>query len=263
MARRRIAFALAAALALPLSAAAAVEPVQTFSAEYSVSFLGLTVARSTVVSRVGPNRYDIKGEIESAGLASFFDDTRAKTSASGRIGKNGISPETYTVKYTYGEKAKQTTLDFAKGNVVKIANSPPLPKTGKDWVPVGEKELRAVFDPLSAVLVRSKDARSVCNHTLKAFDGQIRANLAMSYVNVAQVPIDGDKREVVTCAGRFQPVAGYHRGNKSLQYLSTKSRIVLKFAELGKTGIYAPVQASVSTKIGTFSIRARRIEASQ
>ena len=89
---------------------------------------GLTVARSTVTSRIGANRYAIDSSIESAGLASFFDDTKAKTSASGRIDKNGISPNVYTVKYTYGEKAKQTTLHFAKGNVVQIANSPPLPK---------------------------------------------------------------------------------------------------------------------------------------
>lgn len=259
---RLTAITLAAALALPLSATAAVDPVQTFSAEYQVSFFGLTVARSTVTSRIGAHGYKIDSSIESAGLASFFDDTKAKTSASGRIDKNGISPNVYTVKYTYGEKAKQTTLHFARGNVVKIANSPPLPKRRKDWVPVGDNDLKAVFDPLSAVLVRARDARSVCSQTLKAFDGEIRANLAMSFVNVAKDSIGGGEREVVTCSGRFKPVAGYHRGNKSLQYLSTRSRIVLKFAELGKTGIYAPVQASVSTKIGTVSIRARRIETS-
>ena len=98
---------------------------------------------------------------------------------------------------------------------------------------------------------------------MKAFDGEIRADMQLSYVNTAPVSIGGFEGEAVTCTGRFKPVAGYHRGNKSLQYLSTKSRIVVKFAELGKTGIYAPIQASVSTKVGTVSIRARRLEASQ
>ena len=59
------------------------------------------------------------------------------------------------------------------------------------------------------------------------------------------------------------PVAGYHRGNKSLQYLSSKSRIMLKFAQLGKTGIYAPIQATIGTKVGTVTIRARRLETSR
>ena len=73
----------------------------------------------------------------------------------------------------------------------------------------------------------------------------------------------GYKGEAVTCRGRFVPVAGSHRGNKSLQYLSSKSRIMLKFAQLGKTGIYAPIQATVGTKVGTVTIRARRLETSR
>jgi hypothetical protein len=103
----------------------------------------------------------------------------------------------------------------------------------------------------------------VCGRTIKAFDGEIRADLALSYVNTAPMSVGGIKVDAVTCQGRFKPVAGYHRGNKSLQYLSTKSKIMLKFAQLGKTGIYAPIQATVGTKVGTFMIRARRLEATQ
>ena len=143
----------------------------------------------------------------------------------------------------------------------RLSNSPPLPPRRADWVAVGAKELLAVADPISATLIEAKDARSVCGRTLKAFDGEIRADLALSYVDTAPVSIGGYQVEAVTCRGRFEPVAGYHRGNKSLQYLSTKSRIMLKFAQLGKTGIYAPIQATVGTKVGTVTIRARRLEA--
>jgi Protein of unknown function (DUF3108) len=260
---RRSTVALGIALTLPLSAAAAVEPMQTFAAEYSVTFYGLPVARSTIVSSVGANRYLIKGTIESAGLASFFRNTKGQTMASGHYDQTGIKPDTYEVTYVYGSKSKRTGLRFAKGNIVKVSNTPALPKRGPDWVPVRSIDLRAVFDPLSAVLVPAKDASSVCGRTLKAFDGEIRANLILSYVGTGQDSIGGQQREVVTCAARFQPIAGYRPANKSLQFLSTQSRIVMKFAELGQTGIYAPVQASVSTKVGTFSIRARQLEAVQ
>jgi hypothetical protein len=263
MSVRPFALALGIGLALPLSAAAAVEPMQTFSAEYSVSFFGLTVARSTIVSSVGSDRYVIKGTIESAGLASFFRHTKGTTSASGQYDRTGIKPDRYQVTYVYGEKSKRTGLRFAKGNVVKVSNTPPLPQRGADWVPIRSTDLRAVFDPLSVVLVPARDAASVCSRTLKAFDGEIRANLVLSYVNTEQDSIGGEQREVVTCAARFQPVAGYRPTNKSLQYLSSKSRIVLKFAELGQTGLYAPVQASIGTKVGTFSIRARQLVAVQ
>ena len=35
---------------------------------------------------------------------------------------------------------------------------------------------------------------------------------------------------------------------------------MLKFAQLGETGIYAPIHATIGTKIGTVTIRARRFE---
>src|SRR5262249_30909652 len=149
------------------------------------------------------------------------------------------SPNFYDVHYTYGDKKKQTSLRFAKGDVVKVTNSPALPKRRGDWVPVGAKELKAVLDPISATLIQAKDLRSVCNHTVKAFDGEIRADMQLSYVTAGPVSIGDYEGQAVTCAGRFKPIAGYHRGNKSLQYLSIKSRIMVKFAELGKTGIYA------------------------
>ena len=263
MASRISAVLLAGALLLPQSATAALEPQTVFTADYAVSFFGFTVARSTVVSRFGPTSYTIDGSIKSAGLAAFFDSTTAKTSVSGKIGKAGVSPDSYSVDYVYGKKAKKTSLRFAKGNVVKVSNSPPLPPRRADWVAVGARELLAVADPISATLIEAKDPRSVCGRTIKAFDGEIRADLALSYVNTAQVTIGDAEVEAVTCQGRFKPVAGYHRGNKSLQYLSTKSKIMLKFAQLGKTGIYAPIQATVGTKVGTVTIRARRLEVTQ
>ncbi len=44
-----------------------------------------------------------------------------------RSARAGVSPDSYSVDYVYGKKTKKTSLQFAKGNVVKIANSPPLP----------------------------------------------------------------------------------------------------------------------------------------
>ena len=156
-------------------------------------------------------------------------------------------------------------MRFARGNVVKIVNSPPLPKRAPG---LGAGRRQAIcwrsLDPLSAALIQAKDPRSVCGRTLKALrrrdPRRPRADLRQLQ---APVSIDGYEGEAVTCRGRFMPVAGYHRGNKSLQYLSTKSRIMLKFAQLGKTGIYAPIHATIGTKIGTVTISARRIETSR
>ena len=64
--------------------------------------------------------------------------------------------------------------------------------------------------------------------------------------------------DTVTCQGSSRSPAT--RGNKSIQYLKNKSKIMMKFAPLGQTGIYAPIQATVGTKVGTLTIRARKFE---
>lgn len=262
MALRLGALALTAALAGPLAATAAVAPAQTFSADYSVSFLGLTVARSTFTSRIGNDRYDISGSMHSAGLASVFADTSGRSSASGRISGGRLSPESYSVSYVYGDKSRKTSVQFSSGKVVKVATSPAPPKRRADWVPVTAAELSAVMDPLSSSLVKARDLRSVCDHSIRAFTGEIRANLRLSFVATVPISIQGYDGEGVTCAATLKPVAGYHRSNRSMRYAST-SRITVTFAELGKTGIYAPVQASVGTAMGPVSVHASRLVASQ
>lgn len=260
MASKLLASILVTALAAPLSATAAVKPSQAFLADYSVSFLGFTVAHTTFLSRVGADSYSIDGSISSAGLATFFSDLKARTNVSGHIAGDTFAPDSYSTDYTYGKKAKRTSMTFARGKIVDVSNTPAPPPRRSDWVPVGARELQAALDPMTAGLVRARDPRSVCNRTVKAFDGEIRADMVLSFVATSKVSIGGTETDAVTCAGKFRPVAGYHRSNKSLKYLTDKSRITVKFAQLGQTGIYAPIQASVGTRIGTVSIRARKIE---
>lgn len=263
---RSAACALAALVGLPGVAPAhsAVGDVpQSFNADYAVSIFGLTVARSRFTSRISDRSFQLEGSISSAGIASFFDDTKATTAASGRFRRDATVPDAYSVSYTYGKKAKKTTLDFAGGNVAKVTNLPPLEKRGADWVPVTAKDLVAVTDPISAVLVRAPSLAQVCRRTIRVFDGEIRADLKLSPVGTGPVHLGAYRGEAAVCSGRFVPVAGYRPGNKSIRYLRDRSQIRITFAQLGQTGVYAPVHATVSTRIGTVTFLARRLEAAQ
>ena len=91
------------------------EPGLSFSADYAVSFFGITVARSTVVSRIGARDYWVDGSIKSAGLATFFGRTTARTAVSGRIDKGRMAPDRYSVDYVYGDKAKKTRAAVRPG----------------------------------------------------------------------------------------------------------------------------------------------------
>jgi len=233
----------------------AAEGKQTFSGEYTVSFLGLPVARSNFVSTFNGNNFVVQGRMSSAGIGKLFDSTSGTSFASGRFVGKQTRPESFRVQYKSGKKTQTTAIDFAGGAVTKTVNDPPLRKRD-NWVTVKLSQLQAVTDPISATLIRADGPDEVCSRVLKVYDGQMRMNLRLSHVSTKKVDgIDGD---VVTCNARFVPIAGYRTTNRSVDYMRKRAKISISFARLGETGIYAPVRATVSTTMGPVTVTARR-----
>jgi hypothetical protein len=227
---------------------------QSFSADYSVTLLGLPIARARFDSTFTADRFTIDGSLDSAGLARIFDRTTGTTRVEGTIGKDGAHPRTFHSRYDSGRKKSRTTIRFARGSVASFENTPE-PKRGDTWIPVARNHLRAALDPLTSTLIRTSDPDAVCNRTIRVFDGEMRADLRLSPRGAA------DSRGRVTCDARFVPVSGYRKGRKQIDFLQNESRITITFAPLGSTGFFTPVDASVGTQIGPVRITARRIEA--
>jgi hypothetical protein len=246
-----------AILAVPAAADA-----PAYRAEYAISFLGLTVARVDFDSRIDREGYATRGQVSSAGLGAFFYDTRGTLTASGRFGDR-IEAQGFRAEYSYNDKPTLVDIGFADGNVVKVVNDPPLKKRGKDWVPIRAPDLKSVVDPVAATLVKADRLQDVCKGGARMFDGELRADLKLSFVKTGTMSVQGFDGPTVTCGLRFTPAAGYRKGRRSLEYLSTKSRIVVTFAQIGETGVYAPIHATIGTQIGTITVRARRFEALQ
>lgn len=252
-------FVLAMTVAAPTPRAPSVVKVasgpQTFKGEYIVSYLGLTVARSSFISTFAGNTVTVTGKMSSAGIASIFDGTSGTSSFSGQINPKGVTPASFQTNYTTGKKKKSTSISFSGGNVTKTVNVPPTKKRAK-WVPLGANDLHAVSDPVSATLIRASGPADVCNRTLKVYDGEMRADIRLTHISTGKVP--GHDGEAVTCSAKFIPISGYRPDSSSLIYLKNKAKITISFAPLGETGIYAPVRATVGTKIGTVTLTARR-----
>jgi len=257
----RQATALLAALCALMPAAQAKEPPQTFSGDYVVSFLGLTVARSRVSAVLEDGRFSMEGTLASAGFARFFDDTDGTVASSGGFSDNSTRPASFRLAYRQGEKPTTTVMSFAKGRVVK-AETLPLPKPrGADWVTVAPGDLDGVVDPLSATLVKASGPQDVCRRRVAVFDGEMRLDLALSPVAEGSGRVDGEPVATVTCKAKVKPVSGFRKGRRALEFLEKRSRIMVVLAPLGTTGVYAPVHATVGTEIGTVSIRARGFRA--
>jgi hypothetical protein len=256
-ARRTALSALALMLAAPGAARAEVE---TFKGEYTVSYLGLTIARSTFESRFENGKFSVEGRVASAGIAEIFDRTKGRSSASGSFAGGRTQPDAFRMNYTEGKRKQMTALKFRGGTVVSTQNEPPLKKRGKKWVPVSPADLTGVTDPLSAGMIKASGPDKVCGRTIKLFDGEFRMNATLHPApNSEAAKAYGDG--VVTCRVTVKPVSGYRKGRKSLDYLEKQSRIMIAFAPLGSTGVYAPVHATVGTQIGTVTVRSRSLDA--
>lgn len=251
-------FCLAAAgLATMLASAPAraVEGTETYSGEYTISFLGLPVARSKFVSVFEGDNFTVKGSMSSAGMAKLFDSTTGSSFAAGSFIGKTTRPQSFETQYKSGKKRQLTSISFAKGAVSKTVNDPPLKKR-KNQVPLDTSDLKAVNDPVSATLIRADSPDEVCGRTLKLFDGEMRVNLALSHVKIGPVP--NYKGDAVTCSARFIPVSGYRTKNRTMDYLKSKAKISISFAQLGETGIYAPVRATITTTLGPVTVTAKR-----
>ena len=250
----------AALLAFTMTQGLAASQPPLYRGEYAISFLGLPIARVNFDSRVDKKGYSIEGEASSAGLGAFFYDTHGKLTASGRFA-DGVRADHFRAEYRYDKKPTLVDIRFSGGNVVKVVNDPPLKKRGKDWVPIKPADLKSVVDPVAATLVKADRLEDVCKGRARMFDGELRADLSLSHVRTGEMSIEGFKGPTVTCQLKFTPAAGYRKGRRALEFLRTKSRIMVTFAQIGETGVYAPVHATIGTQIGTITVRARRLEA--
>src|SRR5690606_33936807 len=91
MQNRLSALGLAALIALAPAAGAGAE-TRAFRADYTVTLLGLPVAKASFDSTFTAGRFHIEGSVSSSGLARIFDDTRGTTSAQGAIRSGKVVP---------------------------------------------------------------------------------------------------------------------------------------------------------------------------
>jgi Protein of unknown function (DUF3108) len=261
MLRPSHAFAALLAVAVPATSFAAAAP-QSFKGEYTVSYLGLSIARATFSSRYEGDSYAINGTVSAAGLGRLFDDTKGTISSKGSISGRQMQPQAFRADYTSGKKASVVDIRFAGGAVASTQVIPaPGPRNPKTWVPVGVGDLKSVLDPMAATVIHADSLDKVCGRTVKFYDGEMRADLTLTYVSKGSISVKGYKGDTVTCRMRFEPVAGYRKGRKALDYLKNKSRMLVTFAPLGQSGVYAPIHATVGTQIGPLTISAGRFEA--
>ena len=234
----------------------AAEAVQ-YQAEYKITYLGVTVAKTNFTSVIKGDSYSLNGQLRTAGLVRAFEKTSGTTKINGLLTESGAQPVDYKLSYTSGKKSKSTHITFERGNVVATNNAPAIKKKGR-WKDIVSGDLKSVVDPFSATLVRGRTPQEVCNRTIRFYDGRMRGDVKLRYKGQRPFRTKGFKGQIVHCSGRFVPISGYNQNKKDIQWMRDKGQISLSFAKVDPSGLHAPVAAEVKTRLGKLRVRASR-----
>ncbi|WP_273726338.1 DUF3108 domain-containing protein [Brucella gallinifaecis] len=242
-----------------MSAMSSSQADDLYRTEYEISMFGLSIARSAIETTVKGANYGVNGRFKTSGIARVFDDTDGTVYVGGSSTPSKVTPSAFDLAYKHGRKNKSTKIRFSGGNVTSSENLPSVKKRDP-WVELTPQDLINVSDPLSALMIPTKDPKAVCNRTLRVFDGQTRADIRLSFNGTESFTTKGFTGESVICSAKFIPLAGYQKGKKAIDYLANRSKITISFASLGNSDIYAPVVARIGTQLGTLKIEATRFE---
>lgn len=247
--------------ALPAGPAAA-QVQGEVSADYAVTFLGLSIGRGTMVSTSDGRTYRTTLEARVTGMAAVFAGGAGTATSTGQIRGNGPVPSSFTVEIRSGEKVETMRMAMAGGNVTGVTRDPDKPPHPRA-TPLLPEHLRGVLDPLSAGIFVAGGTGPVagaaaCERRTPVFGGRERFDLIYSFVETRQVDIGGYKGEAAVCRVRFEPIAGYRPDRNDIQNARQRSAEVILVPVRGTRNLL-PARITLATGYGTGIAQATRL----
>ncbi len=256
---RRIAIALAALCGVAVAPAPAPAASQVVTTEYGMALIGLIIGKATFDTVIDGSRFSVKGRMSSAGLGQLVSKTGGTSEVSGRMTRRGFAAERYGLDYTSDGKRWTSDVRLRSGRVTSANVSPKRSNDEKpSYVPVQPSQLASVLDPLSGLMIRTGDAGSVCRRTLPLYDGWSRLDLKLSPKARQTVSLKGYEGTAAVCNVRIDPVSGYDKRSKGLQFLKNQT-IELWFAPIARPDVFVPVYVRIPTTIGPLTLQATSV----
>jgi len=256
--------AFAAAFAMALAAAwgrgAAVALADEFRARYAVSLIGFRIGEVAATGIVGTSTYRINVNAKLTGVAAMISDVKLVLTSSGSVQKDRLAPSSYATTSTNSQGVRTVRMSLDAGNVKSVEIFPPFEER-PDRVPVNEAHKRNILDPTSALIMSVPDGEplvgpAACDRTIRIYDGYVRFNIALHYVGLKEVAIEGYSGRVSVGAARYTPVAGHSRDSKSAKFMAENKDIEVWLAPIPRAHVVVPLHVRLMTMAGEAEIEA-------
>lgn len=257
------AFLLSGILAMggvPAQAAEALPAATSISAVYELRFAGLNLGDFNIDSRVEDGEYAVQGSGRLKFITGMLFEMSGGVSSSGLVSRRGASPAAFSFNFkTKRKSGGRMLMTFDGGAVSEVTSHPPL-KQRPEAVPVTDKHVEGVLDPLTALFIatppRGKDgaAGDVCDRRVPVYDGLYRFDLQLSLKKTIQVLKKGKSGyggPAVICRVKYIPVAGHNPRGSNTVYMMENDDIEIWLIPLPGSGMYAPYHVSIPTPYGT------------
>lgn len=258
--RRLLAGAAALGLAILPAGTGVSEAGQNYSklsAAYKVRFAGLPLGTFEIWTNLSKSSYSMLGRGDFTFLLSVLFELKGTTQSSGMITASGLNPSAFSFNFKTKKQKGWLDMKFAGGKVTKVASEPVL-KVTENSIPVTDKDVTGVLDPLSALFMTSRSRSdevdgSVCQQRIPVYDGKYRFDLLLSHKQTVRVVREGNtgyEGPAVVCRVKYVPVAGHRPGNSTVEFMAQTDDIEIWLIPLHHERMYAPYHLVMPTPYG-------------
>ena len=254
-------FGLFAGAAMLLATPHAASAQGKVDAQYEATLSGIPVGRGAWTIEIGDDQFAASAAGGTAGLLKAFSGGSGTSASQGRVVNGALVPTNYSATTTTAKKSEAIHIILANGNVKEFGIDPE-PPVDADRIPVTDAHRRAVFDPMTATLLRVPGTADplgpdACRAGVAVFDGRMRYDLKLDFKRMETVKAErGYRGPVVVCALYFAPVAGYIPDRPVIKYLAAQRSIEIAFAPVAGTRILVPFWLKVPTPLGPAMLEA-------
>jgi hypothetical protein len=227
---------------------------------YDVNFNGFNIGTVEFQSEAEQQSYTLLTNTRlSILLGAFTFD--GETRSFGLLVNQAPKPAAFTFDFKSNLRAGSTKIGFADGSVTNVMNLPP-PPANTNIIPLREQHLKGVLDPLSAIMVVSRNTGSPCDRRVPIFDGKERFDLIFSYkgeMKVSEQQPSGQPDTAFVCRVRYLPIAG-HKADPETKYMASNDSIEVALRPVPSANMLVPYQINIPTLAGYASIVSKRVE---
>ncbi len=236
-----------------------------FTARYTLTVGGVSVARAVVAGRATATSYELAGTGRVTGVLRVISSGKGDVAARGAIGPNGLNPQVFAFSATADGKDEAVRVAVANGTAKEVDVEPPI-KPLPDRIEVTPAHLTSIIDPMSGAFVyvpgsAEMISAAACDRTIPVFDGRQRYDVRLSYLRTEQVKAGKTyASDAVVCRVSYFPVAGHRPTRSTVKYMMENKEMYVWLVPIAGTRLMAPFRISIETMIGTAVFEATSFE---